>query len=137
MAKPFSAILTILILLIAGAILAAPVIGVLSAAALQSLYDISIEEPTLLLLMRHRAVLFGCMGLLLIASVWVHAWRTPAMLTALVSLVAFCVLFALDGLSHNAAIVRLFRVDLGLILALCLGLGMHWRGAGLGNAGSR
>ena len=62
MAKPFSAILTILILLIAGAILAAPVIGVHSAAALQSLYDISIEEPTLLLLMRHRAVLFGCMG---------------------------------------------------------------------------
>ncbi len=134
MRKSFVATLIVFILLIAGAILAAPVVGVRSAAALQTLYGVAIEDPVLLLLMRHRAVLFGCLGALLMASVWIRAWRLPAMLFAQISLISFCVLVAADSHS-NAAIDRLFRVDLALIVGLLVALVLeHSAGRGSSEA---
>ena len=46
-----------------------PVSGVLSANRLQALYGVAIEDVNFLVLMRHRAVLFGIVGGLLVASV--------------------------------------------------------------------
>jgi hypothetical protein len=43
----------------------APVTGLLSAERLRALYGISFEGDTLLIRMRHRAVLFGIVGGLL------------------------------------------------------------------------
>jgi hypothetical protein len=45
-----------------------PVVGVLSAARLQIPYGVALDDPNLVILMRHRAVLFGVVGGLLVAS---------------------------------------------------------------------
>ena len=51
-------------LLVVGVIHLVPLSGVLGVERLNSLYGISIDNPDLAILMRHRAVLFGLLGLL-------------------------------------------------------------------------
>jgi hypothetical protein len=52
-----------------------PTIGVVGPHRLQSLYGIDITEPNLLLMMQHRAVLFGLVGGILGGSIWWKQWR--------------------------------------------------------------
>ena len=53
-------------LMVVGVIHLLPLSGVLGGARLVSLYGISIDDPNLEILMRHRAVLFGLLGAFLI-----------------------------------------------------------------------
>lgn len=46
-----------------------PVSGVLGATRLQALYGAPIQDPNTLVAMRHRAVLFGVLGGLLVAAI--------------------------------------------------------------------
>ena len=55
-------------LLIAGIIHLLPLTGVLCAAQLERLYGLPFGQPDLLILMRHRALLFGLLGGLLVAA---------------------------------------------------------------------
>ena len=66
-------------LLLAALIHLLPVAGVLGAERLQALYGIPIGDPNLLLLMRHRAVLFGVVGVLLATAAFVPALRSVAL----------------------------------------------------------
>jgi hypothetical protein len=66
-----------------------PLSGVLGAEALQRLYGHAFDDPAQLLLMRHRAVLFGLLGALLVAAAWRPAWRGPATVAGLASMLAF------------------------------------------------
>lgn len=87
-------------LIIAGLINLLPLIGVVSARQLEKLYSLPITDPNLEVLMRHRAVLFGIVGGLLIASVFKTEWQTPAIIAGLLSMVSFIVLTMLvDGYS--------------------------------------
>lgn len=92
-----------------------PLVGVLSAARLQALYGVAIEDPVLLLLMRHRAVLFGLLGGFVLASIAWPSWRVPALWLALLSMLAFVLLAGWDG-QGSMAIRKVFWVDLFLIL---------------------
>ena len=58
---------TALILLVA-VINLLPVSGVVSSGRLRALYGVPVDEPNLLILLRHRAVLFAIVGGLLVAS---------------------------------------------------------------------
>ena len=55
-------------LILVGIIHLLPVVGVLSAERLSALYGLQISEPNLLILMRHRAVLFALLGVFLIVA---------------------------------------------------------------------
>jgi hypothetical protein len=44
---------------IAALIHLAPIIGLFSVARMEALYGVSLSDPTMALLMRHRALLFG------------------------------------------------------------------------------
>lgn len=104
-------------LVLAGVINALPLIGVLGAERLQSLYALPFDDANLRILMRHRAVLFGLLGGAMIAAAFIPAWRTPMALAGLVSMVSFIVLAQLEG-GGNAAIRRVVVADVIAIVPL-------------------
>ena len=72
-------------LLVVAAIHAVPLLGVISAARLSSAYAISIEDPTLEILMRHRAVLFGILAGFLVYAAFHPELHRLALVAAFVS----------------------------------------------------
>ena len=94
-----------------------PVVGVLSATRLQTLYGVAFEDPNLVILMRHRAVLFGVVGGLLVASVFQAQFRGVGLVVGLVSMLSFILIAWLVG-DYNAELRRVAHVDLLASLAL-------------------
>lgn len=113
-------------LALAGIINVLPILGVLGGAKLQALYGIPFEEDNLLILMRHRAVALALTGAFVLASIFVPAWRTPAMLMVLASMAAFIALAWLQG-DFNASIRKIILADTLPVLALIPALVLHWR----------
>jgi len=105
------------LLVIAGIIHLLPVSGVLGAPRLQALYGLAIDDPNLLILMRHRAVLFGIVGLLLIGAAFKAGWQTPAIAAGLISVIGFLILAKMAE-SPNAEIQRVVLVDWVALAAL-------------------
>jgi hypothetical protein len=107
--------------ILAGLIKITPVIGVLGAELLQRLYQMPFDGLDLLLLMRHRAVLFGVVGGLLLVAAFRPALRTLAGTIGLISIVSFLML-ALPLQEHGAALQRVFWADVVAGAALSLAL---------------
>jgi len=107
-----------------------PVSGVLGAARLEALYGMPFQDAGLVLLMRHRAVLFGLVGGLLLAAAMRPTLRPAAATIGLGSMLSFVAL-ALPPGAYGAALQRVFWVDvvasLLLILALWLAIRMERR----------
>lgn len=103
--------------LIAGLIHLAPVTGILGAARLEALYGIRIENPDLVMLMQHRAVLFGLLGVLLITAAFLPALRAVAVIAGLVSIVSFLALAAMMD-ERSPAIMRIVYADWIALAAL-------------------
>ena len=98
------------LLLVAGTIHLLPVVGVLGGERLNALYGLALDEPNLQILMRHRAVLFGLLGALLVAAAFVPTLRSAAMLAGLVSVLAF-LLLAWSAPLYNEALRRVVVAD--------------------------
>jgi hypothetical protein len=94
-----------------------PVVGVLSRDRLQRLYGVPIVDPNLIVLMRHRAVLFGVIGALLVASAFHAPFRPLAILAGLFSMLSFVVVAWRVG-ELNAELRRVVVVDLVASLLL-------------------
>ena len=60
---------------IAALIHLAPVIGLFNTSRMETLYGVSLSDPTMALLMRHRALLFGIVGAVMAISI---GWLWPA-----------------------------------------------------------
>ena len=84
-------------LLIAGAINLYPVVGVVSVDQLEKLYGVSLNNGDLVILMRHRAILFGLLGTFLIFSAFRSSVQTLACIAGLVSMISFIVLAYASG----------------------------------------
>lgn len=101
----------------------APVVGVVSAEWLQRLYGIPFEGTELLILMRHRALLFAIVGGLLAASVFHRPLRPVAIAAGLFSMLSFVAIVQLLG-GANAELQRAVLLDLvasaGLVAAALL-----------------
>lgn len=121
----------VVVLLAVGALNAYPAVGVVSAARLRSLYGVTVDEPTSLLLLRHRAVLFALLGGFVLVSVFRAGWRLPAMVAALLSMVAFVALAAGQP-ELGAASRKVLVIDVVLSLALVPALVLQWRSSGPG-----
>lgn len=87
-----------------------PVIGVLGSDALTKLYGIDVADPGLMLLLRHRAVMFAIVGVPLLFAVVMPAWRIPALCAALLSVASFIAL-APAATSLSLPLQRVLRVD--------------------------
>lgn len=99
-----------------------PVTGVLSAARLRALYGVAPEDTDLLILMRHRAVLLGTVGGLLVAAAFHGPLRPAALIAGLVSMLSFVVVARVVG-GYNRELARVAGVDL-VASALLLAAGV-------------
>ena len=88
-----------------------PALGALGVARLAALYEVPLADAGLVLLLRHRAVLFGLLGVLLLLAAWRSRWRDAATAVALVSMLSFVVL-AWPVEAQRAALARVFWADL-------------------------
>lgn len=119
-------LLVAVLLVLVGAINAYPLVGMLSAARLEALYGIPVADPSLEILLRHRAVLIGSLGLGLIAAAFRPAWRVAAGSAGFVSMASFVAFaWAVDG--ANAAVARVATADAVacVLLAVALALDRH------------
>lgn len=121
------------VLLAVGLINAAPIIGILSAGHLQDLYGVTLEDSNLVMLMRHRALMLGLLGSFVLASIWLPAWRLPAMCAVLVSMVVFLLLGGAPA-GLNVAVRKVYWIDLGLCLVLVPALVLQWSRSNPGTA---
>lgn len=109
-------ILITICLVIVGIINFLPIIGVLSSAKMSQAYDISLVSQDLIILMRHRALLFGIVGGYIIYAAFVPMYQNSAMLMGLISMLGFILLCILEG-GFNASIQKLVLIDsVGLVV---------------------
>lgn len=113
-----------LLLLVAGVIHLLPLSGVLGPQRLAALYDLAFDEANLLLMMRHRAVLFGLLGALLVAAAFLPALRSLALGAGLVSVLAF-LLLAWGEPGYNPALRRVLLADWIALACLLPALLLH------------
>lgn len=107
------------VLIIVALIHALPILGALSAARVSNLYGITIQDPNLVILMRHRAVLFGLLAAFLAYSAFHRRLHILALVAATVSVVAFLAIAVRVG-KYNGLLSRVVKVDLlALILLAC------------------
>ncbi len=115
-------------LLLGGLIHLLPLVGVLGVEQLASLYGVSAAEPNVAILLRHRAVLFGLLGGLMIWAVFKPGLRTVAFLSGLLSVSSFLWIAWSVG-QYNAQVSRVVVVDLLALVCLVSGAAVHagWR----------
>jgi hypothetical protein len=102
--------LTVPLYLVPAAIHLLPLFGLYGPAQLAALYGLDFSDPSLQVLMRHRAVLFGLLGVLLAAAAFRPALRTIALIGGFASVLSFFALaYGIDG--ANAQVMRVAAVD--------------------------
>lgn len=105
-------------LIVVGLINLVPVIGVISAQNLESAYSVAIAGTNLEILMRHRALLFGILGVFILYAAFNPLYQLAAMIMGGASMVGFALLVIGVG-DYNEAIGRVLLFDvLGIFLLL-------------------
>ena len=115
-------------LLVASVIHLLPLRGVFGATSLAALYGVDVHDRALLLLLRHRAVLFGLLGAALLYAAFVPRFWTAALAVGLVSATSFMALMGSPRGLHPA-LVRVFVADAVAVACLLAGAIAHALGA--------
>jgi hypothetical protein len=113
------------ILVLVGVINFYPVIGVLSDKMLSNLYLIEVQSNDLLILLKHRAVLFGLLGGFIIYSAFKLQLQWLALVMGLISMLSFIVIAFLVG-DYGIGIRKVITADLIALLGLLIVLGLRW-----------
>lgn len=97
-----------------------PVSGVFGAKRLAALYGISFNDPNQVILMRHRAVLFGLLGAFLAAAAFRPALQPAGFIAGFASVLSYLYLAWSTG-SFNAHLRRVLVADLVALACLVVG----------------
>jgi hypothetical protein len=116
-----------IILFIVGIINILPIIVFFDSTKTAKLYGVPIEGESLIILMRHRGVLLGLVGLTLIFAVFKPEFRVFAIAIALISKLAF-IFLTFTASSYTAEIRQVALIDVGAIVLLLAVLGIHFYG---------
>jgi len=103
-----------------------PLMGILGQAHLQRLYGLALDDVNMVILLQHRAVLFGLLGCFLMLSVWVKSWQLPALIAAFISVVSFLLITELTG-GYNQAIKQVVVADWAALVLLIVATYCYWR----------
>lgn len=110
---------------VVGAVHLLPATGLLGRAVLERAYGVTLPSGDLLVLMQHRALLFGLLGVACGLAVAWPDWRQPVGVAVLVSMAGFVAVA--QGTAHGAAVQRVVWVDLALLPLMGLALLLVWR----------
>ena len=113
-------------LLLVALVHAVPAAGIAGAGPLAALYGVQVRDPDIEILLRHRAVFFGLVALLLGASAFHAPLRTQALGVAVASVASF-LLVAWQVGGCNASLQRVVQVDVLALAALAVAALLHWR----------
>jgi hypothetical protein len=111
--------------ILAGLINLYPIIGVSGSNTLTSLYGIAFQEPNLLILMRHRAILLGLIGLFLIVAAFEPDLQSPAFSIGLVSMLSFVVIALMEG-GFNSKLNTVVVADVIASILLAAAALLRW-----------
>lgn len=106
-------------LCVAGAIHLIPVSGLLGQSQLTSLYGIQFQEPNILILMRHRAVLFGLVGGFMIKAAFQKSIQNIAICSGLMAAGSYLYI-AMDVKGYNSKLHRVFVADVAAVGCLLI-----------------
>jgi hypothetical protein len=112
------------VLLLVALIHALPLVGVLGAAKLTQLYGIDVQDPTLELLLRHRAVLFGLLAAFLAYAAIRPELHRLALVAGFISVASFLVLARLAS-AYNPELSTVVRADWLALVLLAAGAVAH------------
>lgn len=98
-----------------------PAIGVLGAERLAALYGVTLADGPLLVLMRHRALLFGVLGAFMLHAAWSAPLQSWALAAGIASTLGFVVL----AWGQTGPLRVIWWIDLGLLVGLCLAAGVR------------
>jgi hypothetical protein len=112
------------VLLLVAVIHALPLVGVLGAERLSQLYGFPVSDPSLELVLRHRAVLFGLLAAFLAVAAFRPELQRLALIAGFVSVASFLVLAALVG-SYSQPLATVVRMDWLALALLALGAVAH------------
>lgn len=101
---------TAFLLVAVGVINVAPLVGVVSVEQLKQLYDVDLASTDLIILMRHRAVLFGLVGSFIVFSAFKRPLQVLACVAGLVSMLSFIILAYASG-DYGAALHKIIIAD--------------------------
>ena len=108
-------------LIVAGIIHLVPITGVLGADRLAALYGLPMAEPNLVILMRHRAVLFGLLGAFMVYAAFRPALQLLAFAGGFVSVFSFFwIVWSVGG--YNDSVARIVAGDVVAFVSLVIGL---------------
>ena len=134
-------LVTPILLVVAGIIHLLPLAGVLGRERLGQLYGVApaaLADPNLLLLLRHRAVLFGLVGGLLLWAAADAALRRPALVVGTVSAATFLLLARVGGSTggggYSVQLARVVTADVVALVCLAVAGIAHAVGVGAGDA---
>jgi cation transport ATPase len=104
-----------------------PLSGALGRSVLEKAYGIEMNSSSLQILLQHRAVLFGLLGIACLIATWDARWRYPVGIATLISAASF-VLIAWSAPEYNARIARVVLFDeVAVVLLLLAGLVQYFR----------
>ena len=101
-----------------------PISGFLSVSRLASLYGIAIDDANLEILMRHRAVLFGILGMFIAYAAFQPYLQAYALMAGFASVVSFFYLSYTVG-GFNSALQKVVIADVVALVALIIALGCY------------
>ena len=113
-------------LAVAGVIHLLPVPGALGGEAIARLYGIAVDDPNTAILLQHRALLFGVLGVFMLSAIRWPGLRLAALSVGLASAASFLAIAVWVG-GYNDAIARVVAADIVASVFLVFGLAAHWR----------
>lgn len=115
------------IFILVGVINLYPLVGILSAKMLSNLYLIDVQDNDLLILLKHRAVLFGLLGGFIIYSAFKPELQWWSIIIGLISMLSFVIIALLIG-DYGAGIRKVVIADVVASAGLFIILGLRWLG---------
>lgn len=113
------------ILFLVGIINLLPAVVFFDAGKTVRLYGVAVEGESMLILMRHRAVLLSLVGLALVTAVFKPDFRMFAVAAALISKFAF-IFLAFSAPDFSPEIKQVALIDVGAIVLLLAVLGIQF-----------
>jgi len=112
-------------LFITGIINIVPSILAFIPSKISNSYGIQVPDPNYELLLRHRAVLLGIIGGVLIYSAITKKYYSVAVCTGLISMVSFIILYKLVNGEINPELGKVMKMDVIAIVILLIGFALY------------